>query len=45
MSPTRFPAGVTNAARTSDTYMLPVLDPTLVTMYFNDFHDDLVSWT
>lgn len=45
MAPTRFPAGVTNVSRASDTYMLPFADPTRHHVYFNDFDDDLVSWT
>lgn len=44
-APTRFPNGVTNAGRTADTYMLPFPDPTRHHVYFNDFDDDLVSWT
>lgn len=45
MAPTRFPGGVTNVARSADTYMLGFLDPTEWHVYFNDFDDDLVSWT
>ena len=44
-APTRFPNGVTNVSRTADTYQLPTLDPTRYHIYFNDFDDDLVSWT
>lgn len=45
MAPTRFPSGVTNVAATADTGMLPFPDPTRFHVYFNDFDDDLVSWT
>lgn len=44
-APSRFPNGVTNVGRSADTYMLPFLDPTEWHVYFNDFDDDLVSWT
>lgn len=44
-APTRLPNGVTNVSRTADTYQLPFLDPTRYHVYFNDFDDDLVSWT
>lgn len=45
MAPTRFPSGVTNVAPEKDTGMLPFPDPTRYHVYFNDFDDDLVSWT
>lgn len=45
MAPTRFPNGVTNVAANADTSHLPFLDPTRYHVYFNDFDDDLVSWT
>lgn len=45
MAPTRYPSGVTNVGRSTDTYMLPFPDPTRYHVYFNDFDDDLVSWT
>lgn len=44
-SPTRFPSGVTNVASNKDTGQLPFPDPTRYQVYFNDFTDDLVSWT
>lgn len=44
-APTRFPSGVTNVASGKDTGMLPFPDPTRYHVYFNDFDDDLVSWT
>ena len=37
-TPVRYPNGVTNNTPTSPTAMLPVLDPSNVQMYFNDFH-------
>lgn len=45
MAPTRFPSGVTNVAANVDTRMLPFPDPTRYHVYFNDFDDDLASWT
>lgn len=44
-TPTRFPNGVTNVARNADAYQLGILDPTRWHVYFNDFDDDLVSWS
>lgn len=44
-APSRFPSGVTNVGRNADTYMLGFPDPTRWHVYFNDFDDDLVSWT
>jgi len=42
---TNFPNGVTNVGPGKDTSLLPFPDPTRYQVYFNDFHDDLVSWT
>ena len=45
-TPVRFPNGVTNSASNSPTRAMPVLDPTKVHMYFNDFDKyDLADWT
>lgn len=45
-APVRYPNGVTNSSATSAMNMLPVLDPTKVHMYFNDFDEYVVGdWT
>lgn len=44
-APARFKNGVTNVSPTADTSQLPFLDPTRFHVYFNDFDDDLISWT
>ena len=44
-TPVRYPNGVTNSDATADTSQLPILDPTKVYVWFNDFDDyDAAQW-
>lgn len=44
-APSRFPNGIGNTAKTGAMGMFGLPDPTKYHVYFNDFDDDLVSWT